>query len=79
MQPQEVLSSMKNLQMTSNRVTIAHMGVSHAVGKYLTTIEYGGDQESAADELARCLHESAASLLAFMDATKRLDRSIGNE
>lgn len=83
MQPQEVVASMKNLQATANRVTIAHAAVSHALGEYLAFLgDYGitnfRDASEYTEAITRCMHESANSLLAFIDATKRLDRSLGN-
>ena len=82
MQPPEVLANMKNLQMVSNRVTIAHAAVSHAIGEYLAFLDGDSDWEDIGqytEALARCMKESADALLAYMEAAKRLDRSIGHE
>lgn len=82
MQPPEVLASMKNLQMMSNRVTIAHAAVSHAIGEYLAFLGSDrdwGDIGQYTEALALSMKESADSLLAYMEATKRLERSMGHE
>lgn len=77
MPPQKLIECLKNLQDSSNAVTIAHIAVSQAVGEYLEFLCSTEDFTKAykyTDKLQKCFSASADALMTFCDASKAISQ-----